>query len=54
MINRDVNTMNQIQTQKEKDIEKEQLQQLNPEGRKLAEHKRFTFDIVDIPSDPLR
>ena len=40
--------------EREKEIDKEELQPLDPEGKKLAEHKRFTFDGVDIPSDPLR
>ena len=30
------------------------LPPLNPEGEALAEHKRFTFDIVETPVDPLR
>lgn len=46
--------MDQIQKEKEKEIEKQTLQPLDGEGTKMAEHKRFTFDIVDIPSDPLR
>ena len=39
---------------KVKDIEKKKLQPLDPEGQALAEHKRFTFDIVNTPVDPLR
>lgn len=27
---------------------------LDAEGKALAEHKRYTFDIVDTPVDPLR
>ena len=43
-----------IQSQKAKDIEDDGLQPLDAEGRALAEHKRFTFDIIDTPVDPLR
>lgn len=53
-MSRDLNTMNEIQNQKELDIAAAQLQPLDPEGKKLAEGKRFTFDIIAIPSDPLR
>lgn len=53
-MSRDLNTMVQIQDQKERDIMAAQLQPLDPEGKKLAEGKRFTFDIIAIPSDPLR
>ena len=51
---RDRSVMDEIQREKIKDIEKEELQPLNPEGEALAEHKRFTFDIVNTPVDPLR
>lgn len=51
---RDINTMKQIMEQKEKDIEGKELMPLDHEGKKLAEGKRFTFDIIAIPSDPLR
>ena len=51
---RDLDVMKTIQDQKEKDIEASTLQPLDPEGKHLAEHKRFTFDVVDFPSDPLR
>lgn len=54
MMNRDINVMNAIQTEKAKELKKKELQPLNPEGIALAQHKRFTFDIVDIPVDPLR
>lgn len=43
-----------IQIQKAKDIEDDGIQPLDAEGRVLAEHKRFTFDIIDTPVDPLR
>lgn len=51
---RDLETMAAIQAEKEKEIEAEELQPLDDEGETMAEHKRFTFDVVDIPSDPLR
>lgn len=51
---RDLDIMRTIIDQKEKDIEAEELQPMNPEGRYMAEHKRFTFDVVDVPTDPLR
>ena len=51
---RDLDTMAQIVNQKEKDIEASELQPMNPEGKYMAEHKRFTFDVVDVPTDPLR
>lgn len=51
---RDLDIMDQIQRQKEKDIEQESLMPLDAEGTELAEGKRLTFDIIDIPSDPLR
>lgn len=51
---RDIRTMEQIQDQKKRDLAKENLIPLNPEGRRLAEHKRFTFDVIETPVDPLR
>ena len=54
MTKRDLNVMNAIQSQKSKEIATKELQPLDPEGRTLAEHKRFTFDIVNTPTDPLR
>ena len=53
-MNRDLNIMNVIQEEKEREINQEELQPLDAEGTALAEHKRFTFDIVDTPTDPLR
>ena len=51
---RDLTVMQEIQREKEKERASQELQPLDDEGKKLAEHKRFTFDVVDIPSDPLR
>ena len=50
----DINVMDTIQRQKEKDIDAAELQPLDPEGVEMGEHKRYTIDIVDAPSDPLR
>lgn len=46
--------MAEIQAQKEKDIAAAELMPLDGEGNKLAEGKRFTFDVVATPTDPLR
>ena len=51
---RDLEIMDEIQKQKEIDISKEELLPMDEEGRKLAEGKRFTIDIIDAPADPLR
>lgn len=51
---RDLDVMTAIQKQKARDIRGKELQPLDAEGKKLAEHKRYTFDIVDLPTDPLR
>ena len=53
-MNRDIHVITTIQEQKEKDIAKRNTRELTPEVKKLAEHKRFTFDVIDIPTDPLR
>lgn len=46
--------MEQIQNEKAQAIKRDGLPPLDPEGAAVAEHKRFTFDIVDTPTDPLR
>lgn len=51
---RDLNVMATIQAQKAKDIEREGQPALDHEVRELAEEKRFTFDVIDVPTDPLR
>lgn len=51
---KNTNIISQIQKEKGKDIARQELQPLNPEGKKMAEHKRFTFDIIGTPIDPLR
>lgn len=47
-------TMTQIQAEKEKEINVQEQLPLDAEGKALAEHKRFTFDVISVPSDPLR
>lgn len=47
-------TMDMIQREKEKDIARDGIPPLDPEGETVAKHKRFTFDIIDTPVDPLR
>lgn len=54
MEERDINVIDTIQRQKEKDLEGQEPQPLNEEGAKLAEEKRFTFDVINVPNDPLR
>lgn len=46
--------MNQIMDQKGTDIAKVGQPELDQETKKLAEHKRFTFDVISVPVDPLR
>ena len=53
-MSRDINIIDTIQKQKEKDIAQEGRPELDPEGEKVAEEKRYTIDIVDAPTDPLR
>lgn len=53
-IKRDLETMTRIMLQKEKDIARTEQQSLNPEGREMAKYKRFTFDVITTPTDPLR
>jgi len=43
-----------IQAQRAREIMGEQLLPLDAQGKKLAEGKRFTFDVVETPVDPLR
>lgn len=51
---RDLRVMETIINEKKKDMDNKELPPLDPEGVTLAEHKRFTFDIIDTPADPLR
>ncbi len=50
----DLDVMATIMAEKAKEIEAEQLQPLDAEGVELAEGKRFTFDVIETPVDPLR
>lgn len=51
---RDINVIDAIQKQKTKELEGKSIPPLDPEGIRLAEHCRFTFDIIDTPVDPKR
>ncbi len=51
---RDLDTMDFIQNEKIKEVQKEDLMPLDEEGVMVAEHKRFTIDMVGTPVDPLR
>lgn len=51
---RNLKTMETIMKEKDRDIARAQQQPLDAEGQKLAETKRFTFDIIETPIDPLR
>ena len=51
---RDLNVMSAILSEKEKEVEREEQKALDAEGVAMAEHKRYTFDIIDTPVDPLR
>lgn len=51
---RDLDVMTNIQSQKSKDMRGNEPHPLDAEGIKMAEHKRYTFDIIDLPTDPLR
>ncbi len=51
---KDLEIMQQIMHEKEKEISAAEQQSLNDEGKEMAEEKRFTFDIPATPVDPLR
>lgn len=51
---RDIKVMEEIMNERDKEIEREQQLPLDREGKELAEGKRFTFDVIDTPVDPLR
>lgn len=46
--------MTAIQNQADADHETNGLIPLDAEGIALAEGKRFTFDVITVPVDPLR
>lgn len=43
-----------IQAEKQKNVNSEAVPPIDPEIKYLAEGKRFTFDVITIPVDPLR
>ena len=53
---RDLNVMDAIQKEKEKEIIAKELMPLDPEGRAVAEEKRKAFDLPTnaVKVDPLR
>ena len=51
---RNLEIMNQIQREKVKESKIHEQPKLDDEINELAEKKRFTFDVIDIPNDPLR
>ncbi len=51
---RDIDTMKIIMEEKDEEIQKEGLMLLDSEGKAVAEHKRYTLDMVSTPVDPLR
>lgn len=46
--------MNEIMKQKDADIAANGTPGLNEETKALASQKRFTFDVIVTPADPLR
>lgn len=50
----DLNTMVDIMNESDNDREGSDLIPLDAEGKALAEGKRFTFDVIVTPVDPLR
>lgn len=47
-----LDTMQQIMAQKDAEIEA--APEMTDEMKVLAEGKRFTFDVISVPVDPLR
>ena len=43
-----------IQNEKAAEFTAKENPALDAEGKKLAEHKRFTFDVTNVEVDPLR
>ncbi len=50
----DLETMVRIMDEADREHEARELIPLDAEGKALAEHKRFTFDVIETPADPLR
>lgn len=53
-MSKDISTIDAIQREKQKEVESQETPPIDEEYRKLAEQKRFTFDVIDTPVDPLR
>ena len=51
---RDLKVMDTIQKEKEKELKAKGVPPMNQEGKTIAQDKRFTFDCIDTPIDPLR
>lgn len=51
---RQLDVMENIMETKEREIKEKEIIPLDEEGKTLAEHKRFTLDMVGTPVDPLR
>lgn len=51
---RSLDVITDIQNQKLEDLKGKALHPLDDEGIAMAEHKRFTLDLVSTPTDPLR
>ena len=49
----ELDVMAEIQNEKEHEVDAQQMP-MSSEGTVLAEGKRFTFDVVTTPTDPLR
>lgn len=53
-MNDNLMVMTQIMEQKDRDLAAAGAPALDPETLTLAEGKRFTFDVISVPVDPLR
>ena len=51
---KELEIMAAIQAEKAKEINAEQAKPLDAEGAAMAEHKRLTFDVLTVDTDPLR
>ena len=50
----DLELMQEIMAQKDADIAEHGTPELDEETKALAAKKRFTFDVITTPADPLR
>lgn len=50
----ELNVIAAIQEEKDNEIARQNQPPLDAETKKLAEGKRFTFDVISTPVDPLR